>query len=231
MDTTIYSDGTYLRNNPQWHADDSPWKARHVANLLARHGIVPATVCEVGCGAGEVLRNLSANLARGTRYFGYEVSRDAYRVCGPKNGGDFHFKLANLLEEQAFFDVVMAIDVLEHVEDCFDFMRRLRTKGRHKVFHIPLDLSVLSVARPGKLVDMRRSVGHIHMFTKDTALALLQETGYRVVDWFYTSGATELGNLGWKTRLMKLPRQALYALHPDTAVRTLGGYSMMVLAE
>ena len=27
---SIYTDGTYLRNNPDWHADDSAWKARHI---------------------------------------------------------------------------------------------------------------------------------------------------------------------------------------------------------
>ena len=48
MKSTIYSDGTYLRNNPGWHADDSAWKANHVATLLARHGIVPTTLCEIG---------------------------------------------------------------------------------------------------------------------------------------------------------------------------------------
>jgi hypothetical protein len=74
-------------------------------------------------------------------------------------------------------------------------------------------------------------VGHIHYFTKDTALALLEDTGYKVIDHFYTSGATELGGLGWKTRLMKGPRQALYAMNPDAAARVLGGYSLMVLAE
>jgi len=40
---TIYTDGTYLRNNPDWHVDDSPWKAKHVARMLDRHGIVPQT--------------------------------------------------------------------------------------------------------------------------------------------------------------------------------------------
>ena len=63
------------------------------------------------------------------------------------------------------------------------------------------------------------------------ALALLEDTGYRVIDHFYTSGATELGGLGWKTRLMKGPRQALYAMNPDAAARVLGGYSLMVLAQ
>lgn len=231
MESTIYTDGTYLRNNPDWHSDDSPWKAAHVARMLERHGIVPATVCEVGCGAGEILKSLSERLDPGTRFFGYEISPDAYRLCARKNGGNFAFKLANLLEEPAHFDVVMAMDVFEHVEDCFTFLRKLRGKGEHKIFHIPLDLSAMSLVRGKKLLDMRRSVGHIHYFSKDTALALLEDTGYKVVDYFYTSGATELGGLGWKTKLMKGPRQALYAMSPDAAARMLGGYSLLVLAE
>ena len=43
MESTIYSDGTYLANNPGWHADDSAWKAGHIATMLARHAIVPRT--------------------------------------------------------------------------------------------------------------------------------------------------------------------------------------------
>ncbi|HYC36445.1 MAG TPA: class I SAM-dependent methyltransferase [Usitatibacter sp.] len=231
MESTMYSDGTYLRHNPEWHADDSPWKARHIARMLERNQLAPATVCEVGCGAGEVLRNLAQHLEPGTRFFGYDISPDAYRLCAPKSGGNFAFKLANLLEEPAHFDLVMAIDVFEHVEDCFGFLRKLRAKGTHKLFHIPLDLSAMSLVRPRKLLDMRRSVGHIHYFTKDTALALLEDTGYRVIDHTYTSGATELGSPGWKTRLMKGPRQALYAMNPDAAARMLGGYSLLVLAQ
>jgi SAM-dependent methyltransferase len=231
MESTIYTDGTYLRKNPGWHSDDSAWKARHVARLLERHAIAPATVCEVGCGAGEILRRLADELEPGTRFFGYEISPDAYRLCSRGNGGNFAFKLGNLLEEPAYFDVVMAIDVFEHVEDCFMFLRKLRGKGKHKVFHIPLDLSALALLRGSKLLDMRRSVGHIHYFTKETALALLEDTGYRVIDHSYTSGATELGGLGWKTRLLKGPRQALHAMNPDAAARVLGGYSLLVLAE
>ena len=231
METTIYSDGTYLRNNPEWHADDSAWKAGHIARLLERNAVMPNTVCEIGCGAGEVLRNLSHQLAPNTKFFGYEISPQAYQLCARKNGGNFAFKLGNLLDEPAYFDLVMAVDVFEHVEDCFAFLRKMRTKGRHKLFHIPLDLSALALARRGKLLDMRRSVGHIHYFSKETALALLEDTGYKVIDHCYTSGTTELAKHGWKTRLLKGPRQLLYRISPDAAARLLGGYSLLVLAE
>ena len=228
---SIYTDGTYLKNNPAWHADDSAWKAGHIAAMLQRHAIAPETVCEIGCGAGEILASLAKRLDPATRFIGYEISPDAFRLCAMKTAPRMEFRLANLLDEDVHYDVAMAIDVFEHVEDYFGFLRKLRTKARWKMFHIPLELSAQMVFRGRPLLDARRSVGHIHHFSKETALATLEDCGYRVVDHSYTSGRTELGNLGWKTQLLKLPRQALYRVNPDAAARVLGGYSLLVLAE
>jgi hypothetical protein len=229
---TIYTDGTYLRNNPDWHVDDSPWKAKHIATMLDRHGIVPTTVCEIGCGAGEILRALSTHLEPATKFYGYEISPNAYKICSQKANERFNFRLENLLDDEgAHFELVMAIDVFEHVEDYFGFLRKLRTKGQYKLFHIPLELSAQQVLRGTPLLEARRSVGHIHHFSKETALATLEDCGYRVIDHFYTSGRTDLGGLGWKSQLMRIPRHALYSLSPDAAARTLGGYSLLVLAQ
>lgn len=230
-EASIYTDGTYLRNNPGWHTGDSPWKARHVSAILERNGLMPRTVCEVGCGAGEILRNLGALLPDETRFVGYDISPDAYRLCSQRADSRFRFRLGDLLEEDVRFDLVMAIDVFEHVEDYFSFLRKLRGKARYKVFHIPLDLSAFALLRGRPLEHLWHSVGHIHQFTKDTALAALADTGYKVLDWSYTSGRTELPNLGWKTRLLKWPRKAFHAVAPDAAARILGGYSLLVLAE
>jgi SAM-dependent methyltransferase len=228
---SIYTDGTYLTNNPDWHADDSAWKAGHIATMLERHGIVPATVCEIGCGAGEILRELSTRLAPGTRFIGYDISPNAYALCSRKANDELSFHLGDPLEEPVHFDVAMAIDVFEHVEDYFTFLRKLRAKARHKIFHIPLELSAQQVIRARPLIEARRSVGHIHHFSKETALAALEDCGYTVIDHFYTSGRTELGGLGWKSQLLKWPRQALFRVSPDAAARVLGGYSLLVLAQ
>ncbi len=227
---SIYTDGTYLRNNPSWHEDDSGWKAGHIARLLARNGIEPASVCEVGCGAGEILRSLAARLPA-ARLVGYDISPAAYEICSRKATANVSYKLGDALEDSIEFDVVMAIDVFEHVEDYFGFLRRLRIRGRHKVFHIPLELSVQNVLRAKPLIDARRSVGHLHHFSRETALAALEDTGYEVLDHFYTSGRTDLGGLGWKSALLKWPRRAVYRVSPEAAVRVLGGYSLMVLAR
>ena len=227
----IYADGTYLRNNPDWHSHDSAWKARHIKAMIDRNALEPATVCEVGCGAGEVLLNLGQLMPAHTQFFGYDISPDAYRLCASKAAPNFEFHLANLLDEPAHFDLVMAVDVFEHVEDYFGFLRKLHGKARYKLFHIPLDLSAFAVARRDPLINLWRQVGHIHQFTRDTAIAALEHTGYRIIDHTYTSGRTELAGQGWKTRLLKWPRKALHAVSPDAAARLLGGYSLLVLAE
>ena len=227
---TIYTDGTYLKNNPSWHQDDSAWKAGHILRILERNGIEPASVCEVGCGAGEILRSLASRLPPTSRFVGYEISPEAHAICSQKKSWNLAFKLGDI-DDGLVFEVAMAIDVFEHVEDYFAFLRKMRTKGTYKVFHIPLELSVQNVLRGRPLLDARRSVGHIHHFSRETAIAALEDTGYEVIDQFYTSGRTELGGLGWKSQVLKWPRRAAYGLHPEMAVRVLGGYSLMVLAR
>ncbi len=230
MESTIYSDGTYLRNNPDWHADDSAWKANHIATMLERHAIAPRTVCEIGCGAGEILRELSRRLAPEARLTGYEISPTAHAISSRKANERLRFRLANLLESDERYDLAMAIDVFEHVEDYFGFLRALRPKANYKIFHIPLELSAQEVMR-SRLIEQRRKVGHIHHFSKETALATLEDCGYEVIGHFYTSGRTELGGMGWKSRLLKGPRAALFRMFPDATVRLLGGYSLLVLAR
>ena len=74
---------------------------------------------------------------------------------------------------------------------------------------------------------MRDSVGHLHYFSKDTALALLKDCGFQVENHFYTNGADGV-YAGKMFRLMKFPRKLAFACNPDSAVRFLGGYSLMV---
>ena len=91
--------------------------------------------------------------------------------------------------------------------------------------------SVSSVLRSTPIISARKLVGHIHYFTKETALATLKDTGYDVIDYFYTSGAVELKNKSMKTNCLKIPRKLLYLLNKDLAVRLLGGFSLLVLAK
>ena len=58
----IYLDGTYLDKNPGWHEEDSAWKAEKILKILKRNKLKPSSICEVGCGAGEILSCLQREL-------------------------------------------------------------------------------------------------------------------------------------------------------------------------
>ena len=228
----IYNDGTYLANNPTWHAEDSRWKATQIGRILGKNHIAPSTICEVGCGAGEVLACLADDYGADVQLSGYDISPQALEIGRKKERENLHFFLKDIFDERdAAFDVVAVIDVVEHVEDYLGFLRRLRTTGTYKVFHIPLDLSVQWVLRSSPILHERASAGHLHYFTKETALATLLDTGYEVIDWFYTRGALELPKRGWKANLLALPRRLGFLIHQDLTVRVLGGFSMLVLTR
>lgn len=228
---SIYNDGSYLSQNPTWHEEDSPWKSKQIDKILRKNNIQPLTICEVGCGSGEILNQLSNQYYKAS-FSGYEISPQAYEICQKKEKENLSFFLMDLLDENSKnFDVVMAIDIFEHIENYFDFLRKIKNKGVYKIFHIPLDLSAQAVLRNSPILNTRNTVGHLHYFTKDLALAALKDTGYEILDSFYTNGALELTSHSWKTALLKLPRKLAFRIHKDLAVRALGGFSLLVLAK
>jgi hypothetical protein len=99
------------------------------------------------------------------------------------------------------------------------------------VFHIPLDLSVQTVFRGDVLLTQREKLGHLHYFTKETALATLTGAGYEIVDYLYTGYSLELPNRSWRSKLLEVPRKLLFSVHQDLTVRIFGGFSLLVLAK
>jgi cyclopropane fatty-acyl-phospholipid synthase-like methyltransferase len=93
VDDTIYQNGTYLENNLTWNAEDSPWKARQIAKILRKNNITPSTVCEVGCGAGEILNCLANEYGDQVVFSGYEISPQAFELCKNKERRNLSFYL------------------------------------------------------------------------------------------------------------------------------------------
>jgi hypothetical protein len=230
-DPGIYRDGTYLKSNPSWHEEDSPWKAGQVMKMLRRHKLEPSSVGEIGCGAGGVICEVVSKLP-GTIGVGYEVSPQAYELCSKKSGGRLDFRLCDLLQTEDHYDLMMALDVFEHVEDYIGFLRKLKPHGRSHLFHIPLDINVQTVLRATPLKVVREDLGHLHYFTKDTALRTLETAGYAIRDWFYGPGMLEgPPRKRLRARIAYLPRKIALSLNADLAVRVLGGCTLLVLCE
>jgi SAM-dependent methyltransferase len=229
--TDLYTGGEYLQHNPTWHVEDSPWKAKQIHRMLEKHRLEPRTICEIGCGAGEILSVLHGLLPPSVSFHGYDISPHALELASGRRRPRLEFHHADLLESREQFDLVLTIDVIEHVEDVFGFLRRLRPRGLYHIFHIPLDMSVSAVLRGAPLNWARENLGHVHYFTVDTAMAILRDTGYTAVDYFYTAGVLERGRPTPRQRLIRIPSLLAWRLSPAWTAKMLSGFSVLVLAR
>ncbi|MHC1623668.1 MAG: class I SAM-dependent methyltransferase [Candidatus Methanospirareceae archaeon] len=228
----MYNNGVYLAKNPTWHIEDSHWKATQILKMMQRNNLRPRTVCEVGCGAGEILRQLQINMATDCFFSGYEISNQAFELSKNKANDRLQFKLMDFLaEKDVFFDIILLIDLIEHLEDYYTFLRQLRSKSVYKIIHVPLDMSAQMVARRVPIMAVRNSVGHIHYFMKDIVISFLKDTGYEILDYFYTAESLDLPPRSLEMKIARIPRKILFAINKDIAVRTLGGFSLMVLVK
>ncbi|MGE5334450.1 MAG: class I SAM-dependent methyltransferase [Nitrososphaerota archaeon] len=228
----IYRSGAYADMAPTWHIEESRAKAREIERLLRRHRLALHTICEVGCGAGEVLRQLQRRLPPDCELSGYDISPQAIQLAQPRANEHLHFHLGDFRTADAnTYDLLLVLDVLEHLENYFLFLRDLRARAAYKVFFFPLDLSVQSVIRPHGLLHTRDAYAHLHYFTRETALRALEDTGYTICDAVYTADALDSPTEELGRRLLKWPRKVAFALNQDFAAHLLGGYRLLVLAR
>ena len=230
--TSIYRDGGYHLLHPDWHEADSLWKTNHIFDFIGNTHPFPQTICEIGCGAGEILALLQHRLNDSTYFVGLEISPQAFNIASAKANARLEFRHGGLeLIHDQVFDIVLMIDVFEHVEDYISFLKEVRTHGTRFIFHIPLDLSVQSVLRAKPLQRKRKNLGHLHYFTKETALATLSHCGFNTLKWKYTASYVDLQQKSKSARLLRIPRKLLFNMYKDLTARIIGGFSLLVLAE
>ena len=176
-----YQDGTYLVHNPDWDRSDSAWKALLIGAILNEFKLSPASICEVGCGAGDVLVQMKKSYPD-AMLTGYDISTDAARFWKDHEGHGIQFHCGDFLVlNQEHYDCILLLDVIEHLVNLFSFLTGIRERAKYFVFHFPLDLSASTVIREKPLLLARQNVGHMHYFTKGLALALLRESGFDVI--------------------------------------------------
>lgn len=225
----IYNNQDYLKKNPHWHQEDSPFKAGVIHSILEKNKIAYSSLCEVGCGAGEILVQLKKlNGAKTVSYCGYDISKDAIEMALSKKS-EIEFKCADLTEANVKVDVLLIIDVIEHLRDYFTFLDKLLSKSRYTVFHIPMDICVWTLFREKMLIESKERVGHIHNFSEDFILSILKDHGYKVISKEYTR--PDYPSSSFKEGVKSWLQRTLFKISPRLGTKTIGGYSLLVLCE
>lgn len=224
-----YTSGRYAADNPDWHEADAEHKARVLGDMIRYLGLEPRSVADVGCGAGGVLRHLKARFddrLTDTAWEGWDIAPLPISRAKEHEGERLLYVADDFLASERRVDLLLAVDVIEHVPDDLGFLLALRPRADWFLFRIPLDLSALDVLRPHRLLDARRRYGHRHCYTREMALELLASAGFRVESCRYDRVPPPTPTP--RHRAVDLGRRALFSLWPHGTVRLLGGWSLVV---
>lgn len=228
--TYQYNNGDYLSKNSNWHQEDSPYKSKLVIQMLTKNKVDFKSCADVGCGAGLVTEIL-AKYYNDKEFFGFDLSQDAQSFWkDKKKTKNILFKKQDILLHSNIFDLVICLDVFEHIPNYYQFLSDLKSRSNFFIFNIPLDMSVIKLITPG-LKIAREKVGHIHYFNKYTALKTLEDCGYEVLDCKLCAPFKTNKPRNNLQRIM-LPIRLLSLIFGDQISSTLfGGYSLMVFAK
>lgn len=227
---TRYSDGSYAEVNQHWHSVDSPYKFGLVNRAIERNNLRFATCADVGCGAG-LVTELAAQHYPNSRFDGFEPAPDASTFIDDRaNVDNLKFFKRDFFGTSNVYDLALCLDVFEHVEDYYSFLRKLREKADVFIFNIPLDLCVIKAATNG-IGKVREEAGHLHYFNDFTALETLKDCGYTVEDAQFSAGFIGTPTSNLRQRLIYPVRLVSLLFGKKIASRLFGGFSLVVVAR
>lgn len=165
-------------------------------------------------------------------YSGFEIAPESSKFWKKYQDTGIQFEVSDfLVSGNRHYDLLLLLDVVEHLVDPFDFLTKIRDRADYFVFHLPLDLSASSVIRENPLLHVRKKDGHIHYFTKNLAFSLLDECQFEVVDWGYTGGKFDIKKTSIFGALAQLFRMVFNQLNKDLSARLFGGQTLIVLGK
>lgn len=138
-------------------------------------GMAPCAVMEIGCGAGMLLQELSA---RGFRCQALESSpeaRDLIRRTSLKTGSDIVVHEAAQPSWQGHFPLVMAFEVLEHIEDDHGAMRTWASwlaPGGTMLISVPAHQRLWSAADEW--------AGHYRRYSRQSLVEVVESAGLMI---------------------------------------------------
>jgi len=194
-----------IRSHPWWLA-----RSELTLALLERLGVKPpASVLDVGCGWGTTLEALER---RGYRTAGVDISRRTREKLHRREGLLYAADLAgDLPPEASGFDAVLALDVIEHIDDDGDAVTKLKQLVR------PGGVVIASVpALPEFFTEFDEIQGHRRRYLPETLRAAFQDSGL-VVERIFWWGQ-------WLVPMLRRQRNKKKKEAGDTAAETYRRY-------
>ncbi len=225
-----YTSGAYW----QTHADaDSTFKADLLLSTIKKSGlsITPQmSGVEVGCGTGSFLAAWYARTGM-QALAGTDIAANAIEIARQLYADlPLDFSVASAAQLPGRTDHIYVMDVVEHVEDPYAFLRHLHGQSDLLFLHLPIEqsLSHLLAKKPTKSLEMYQ---HLHFYSWETAQLLVTQCGYEIVGYQFTAAAPLSINLpGSKVaKLFRQLRLYSYKINETVSTTLFGGPVMLIL--
>ena len=162
------------------HGTANHFWVRHRNELIRKHFgnlIHDANeVGEIGCGSGLVLSYLSKTLCR--RIDGFELNLNALNLC-PRIDGSLY--IYDVLQRQPSYlekyDLLMMMDVLEHIENEQEFLCAVRdhiTPQGYLLVGVPMRQHLYSA--------YDRADGHYRRYEQEYLKSVIEASGFNIID-------------------------------------------------
>ncbi len=235
----IYKNKLYYKKNPDYHLEDSFFKYNNLIRILKKYKTKKefdkfTNIVEIGCGAGKIVHLFKkSNLFKNASFYGYDINPDAIKLA-KLNFKDVNYICDDFLENNNSSNLVICADVFEHIENPYNFLKKLSVKSDIFIFNIPIEINLLSILfRTNIFKKSYKDVGHLHFYTKDIAILLLENCGYKIINTKIVSNFKNLNkkNISLLRLFFYIPHMILSLISYEISSRILGGCSLIVLAK
>lgn len=163
------------------------------------------TICEVGCGEGELLKILREHFPK-AKIYACDLSPNEIKKAKQNCAGlNIHFSVQDvqmLTYKDKQFDLVVACEVLEHIPDPNKAISEIQRTGSLAIVSIPIEplWRVLNVLRLKYLKDLGNTPGHLNHWSRSQFQTFLKNMSYQ---YFPISGV-----LPWQMYFAKNKRSS-----------------------
>ncbi len=177
----------YLTLNKDLHDSDSQTKSRSILHILPKD-FRPNSIIDIACGSGKILIEVSKKL-HVQKVVGIDVSYKIIDIAKQNDKG----KIASWIPisifdyQQSGFDLVLAIDIVEHIENDRKLLDRISSLGSLAVIKVPIEDNpinrfIMWISRrtidPWKETEKR--YGHIHHYSLESFINLMQGSDLQI---------------------------------------------------
>lgn len=215
------------------HFNPTPFEGHRIAFDKVPPG---STVLDIGCATGYFAKELKDR--KNCRVWGIDINKDALNIAKKYCEEVYQRDLSHIHSlpvKRHFFDVILILDVIEHLPNPENLLTILHTylkKDGIAVVSLPniAFISIRLMLARGKFTYRDTGImdrTHMRFFTKETFLELFSKTGWHVEDFDVASGFSQITTIG--KYLDHIPKSIQY--HITKLFPTLLGFQFIGVFE